>query len=235
MDGLLAALDALIAKKRAVKRGAMQELLSGETRLPGFKGEWMTRSLGEIGSFTNGRGITKGDVASDGVPCIRYGELYTHHHDFVRRFYSFVPRSVAKQSYRLRTGDLLFAGSGETREEIGKCAAYLLADEAYAGGDIVVLRPLGHDPKYLGYLMNTEDVCDQKSQIGQGDAVVHIYARDLSKMRLRLPNANEQVAIATVPADMDAEIEGLERRREKTRQIKQAMMQELLTGRTRLV
>ena len=235
VDALIAALDKLIAKKRAVKTAAMQQLLTGKQRLPGFSGEWEMKWLGELGSFSKGRGIRKDEVVSDGVPCIRYGEIYTLHHDYIKRFHSFIPTSVAQDSQRIRQGDLLFTGSGETAEEIGKCVAYLNEQEAYAGGDIVIFSPFNADSMFLGYLMNHCSVVAQKSRMGQGDAVVHISASNLAKLRFALPPLEEQTAIATVLSDMDAQIEALEARREKTRLIKQGMMQELLTGRTRLV
>jgi type I restriction enzyme S subunit len=91
------------------------------------------------------------------------------------------------------------------------------------------------DSMFLGYLMNHSSVVTQKSRMGQGDAIVHISARNLAKLSFALPSRKEQTAIAAVLSDMDAEIEALEAWQEKTRRIKRGMMQELLTGRTRLV
>jgi type I restriction enzyme S subunit len=235
VDALIDALDGLIAKKRNLKQAAMQELLTGGRRLPGFHGDWEVKRLGEIGTFSKGQGIRKDEVVADGIPCIRYGEIYTRHNDYIRDFQSFIPAEVAAQSQRLRKGDLLFAGSGETAEEIGKCVAFLSEKEAYAGGDIVILSPFGQDSLYLGYLMNHSSVSSQKARMGQGDAVVHISARNLGQLHLRLPLLLEQTAIASVLSDMDAEIAALEQRRDKTRDLKQGMTQELLTGKTRLL
>ncbi len=235
VDALLAKLDALIIKKREVKQAAMQQLLTGKQRLPGFSGEWEVKRLGDVGTFSKGRGIRKDEVASGGLPCIRYGEIYTRHNDYIKVFHSFIPRRVANQSQRLRRGDLLFAGSGETAEEIGKCVAFLSDEETYAGGDIVIFTPSGQDSMYLGYLMNHSSISYQKARMGQGDAVVHISAANLAQLELRLPRPEEQTAIAAVLSDMDAEITALETRRDKTRALKQGMMQELLTGRIRLL
>jgi type I restriction enzyme S subunit len=235
VDGLLGGLDRLIAKKRDLKQAAMQQLLTGQTRLPGFNGEWEVKRLGEVGIFFKGSGIRKDEVRADGLPCVRYGEIYTYHNDHIRAFNSFITRQTAKQSKRLAKGDLLFAGSGETAEEIGKCVAYLWDDEAYAGGDIVIFSPSGQSSAYLGYLMNHSTIAVQKARFGQGDAVVHISARNLARLELHLPGLLEQTAIAEALMDMDAELMALEQRREKTRALKQAMMQELLTGKTRLL
>ena len=234
VDGLINALDALIAKKRAIKQATMQQLLTGKTRLPGFSGEWKTKRLGDLGSFVKGRGIKRDDLSYEGLPCIRYGELYTRYKDYILKVESRIPPSVAATSLPIETGDLLFAGSGETAEEIGRCAAYLGKEKAYAGGDVIVLRPSGQNPVYLGHLMNHPIVSQQKARMGQGDAVVHIYINNLAQVQIELPPIEEQHAIATVLSDMDAEITALEQRRDKTIAIKQGMMQQLLTGKVRL-
>lgn len=129
----------------------------------------------------------------------------------------------------------MFAGSGETKEEIGKCVAFLDDIEAYAGGDIVVLRPTEGCSEFLGYYLNAPFVVSQKASKGQGDAIVHISSTALGAIDLNLPRVDEQQAIAAILFDLDDEIDALEAKLAKTRQIKQGMMQELLTGRIRLV
>lgn len=236
VDELITALGALIAKRRDIRRGAMQELLTGSRRLPGFKGEWEKTALGKIGGFAKGRGVKKDQAASGDLPCIRYGELYTHHTDIIRAFNSHISRKVAATAFRLRVGDILFAGSGETKEEIGRCAALIDDVEAYAGGDIVILRPSTADPAFLGYLLNTPAIQTQKASKGQGDAVVHISASALASIELKVPpTADEQHTIAAVLSDMDAEIAALEGKLVKARNVRQGMMQVLLTGEVRLV
>jgi type I restriction enzyme, S subunit len=235
VDALIEALDAAVAKKRAIKLAAMQQLLTGNTRVPGFRGEWVCCKLADLGQFSKGRGIRRDDVTDHGVACIRYGELYTRYDNYVLNPASRIPPEVALSALPIHIGDLLFAGSGETAEEIGKCVAYVGEEVAYAGGDIVVLTPSEQNPIYLGHLMNHREVAQQKARYGQGDAVVHISARNLALVDVTLPSKDEQDAIACVLLDMDAEIAALEKRREKTRAIKQGMMQALLTGRVRLV
>ena len=234
VDGLIDSLEALITKKQAIKQATMQ-LLTGKTRLPGFSGAWETKRLGELGPFVKGRGIKRDDVTDEGVPCIRYGELYTQYQDYILKVASRIPTNVAATALPIKTGDLLFAGSGETAEEIGRCAAYLGEEQAYAGGDVIVLTPSGQNSIYLGHLMNSPTVSTQKARMGQGDAVVHIYINNLAQVQIELPPITEQNAIAAVLSDMDAEIAALEQRRDKTIAIKQGMMQQLLTGKVRLV
>jgi type I restriction enzyme S subunit len=235
VDALLDGLDRLIAKKRDLKQAAMQQLLTGQTRLPGFHGEWEAKRLVDLGHFLKGSGVKKDEARSGEIACIRYGEIYTHHHNHIRSFNSWISRDVAKTATRLKQGDLLFAGSGETKEEIGKCVAFVDDIEAYAGGDIAILRAPDANSVFLGYLLNSPATAAQKASRGQGDAVVHISANALASIELSLPTHAEQAAIATVLSDMDAELTVLEARRDKTRALKRGMMQELLTGRTRLV
>ncbi|MCH8913152.1 MAG: restriction endonuclease subunit S [Planctomycetes bacterium] len=104
VDALIGALDRLIAKKRNLTQAAMQQLLTGQTRMPGFHEEWEVKLVGEIGKFTKGKGISKDEVVADGLPCIRYGEIYTHHNDQVRTFLSFITLTTAKQSQRIAKG-----------------------------------------------------------------------------------------------------------------------------------
>lgn len=233
VDALIGALDKLIAKKRDLKQAAMQQLLTGQTRLPRFSGEWEVKKLACIGDFLKGRGVTRDQARSGDLPCVRYGEIYTTHADIIRAFTSWISREVAASAIKLKRGDILFAGSGETKEEIGKCVAFVNDREAYAGGDIVILRPRSADSTFLGYALNTPAVSRQKAHRGQGDSVVHISAAALSEIEVAVPSIAEQTAIATVLLDMDAELTALQARRDKTRALKKGMMQELLTGRIR--
>lgn len=233
-DALIESLEQLLAKKRHVKQGAMQELLTGKTRLPGFRGEWESRKLEEVGRFLKGSGVAKHESLSGGIRCVRYGELYTRHDDYIREFHSWIPRTVADSATQLAKGDILFAGSGETKEEIGKCAAFVHDVEAYAGGDIIILRPEGADSLFLGYYLNSAPIRRQKASKGQGDAVVHIAASALGDIRVLLPSLKEQSAISTVLCDIDSDIAALGMKLAKARRIKQGMMQELLSGRVRL-
>jgi type I restriction enzyme, S subunit len=228
IDALIEALEGTIGKKRHIKQGAMQELLRS-------KDDWETMNLGSLGIFSKGSGVKKDESDSGSLPCVRYGEIYTKHNDFIKQFYSWISRDVADTSTRLKTGDLLFTGSGETREEIGKCVAFIDEIEAYAGGDITILRPTNSNSQFMGYYLNTRPIVRQKASKGQGDAVVHIGASALSSIQVTIPRLEEQTEIATILSDMDTEIATLEAKLTKTRQLKQGMMHELLTGKIRLV
>ena len=196
--------------------------------------EWEVVPMGSLGTFSKGQGVRKDEASSGTIACIRYGEIYTHHNDIIRTFYSRISLNIAATSKPLAKGDLLFAGSGETKAEIGKCVTYLGNERAYAGSDIVILTPnKGYSP-FLGYLLNAPIIAKQKASKGQGDAVVHISATALSTIQLPLPPLPEQRAIAAALSDVDALLAGLERLIAKKRDLKQAAMQQLLTGQTRL-
>ncbi len=236
VDELIGALGKLVEKKRAIKTGAMQRLLTGQTRLPGFGGEWEEKRLGEIGKFSKGAGISKEQSNSGLLPAVRYGELYTTHHDYIKHFESFISEDVAKCATQLHEGDIVFACSGETKEEIGKCAAYLGKEVAYAGGDLIIFTPKAeYDSLFLGFELNTPFCAQQKAAAGQGDAVVHIRQESIAAITISVPpTLPEQRAISAVLSDMDEEIAALEAEKRKVEAIKQGMMQELLTGKTRL-
>lgn len=235
LNFLIECLDKLISKKRDIKQGTMQQLLTGKTRLPGFSGEWNRTSLGQLGDFRKGRGIRKDEVLSYGLACVRYGEIYTRFSNTIETCYSFISEKTSRDSEPLLKGDVVFTVSGETSEEIGKCATFLGDFEAYVGSDTLVMRPKSNDPTFLGYFLNFGEILSQKQKLGQGDAVVHLSLSNLSAVTSAIPTLAEQIAIAQVLSDMDAEIDALVARREKTALIKTGMMQELLTGRTRLI
>lgn len=236
IDSLIATLEKQIDKKKAIKQGTMQELLTGKRRLPGFSGEWNKCELGSLGVFLKGTGISRNVSNSGKLPAVRYGELYTKHQNYVANYFSHISEEVADNAQRVYRGDVLFAASGETKEEIGTCASIIHETVAYAGGDTLIFRPATQlDPIFMGTLLNIPDVCKQRAEKGQGDAIVHIHADALSSISIMIPNIEEQQAIAEILIGVDKEIELLERKLEKYRQVKQGMMQQLLTGKIRLV
>ncbi|HKT46863.1 MAG TPA: restriction endonuclease subunit S [Candidatus Acidoferrales bacterium] len=197
--------------------------------------DWKLTSLQMVGTFSKGQGIRKDESSSGSIPCVRYGEIYTHHNDILRKFNSHISERVAQSSTPLKSGDILFAGSGETKEEIGKAVAYVGQERAYAGGDIVILTPHGFASTFLGYSLNAPSIVRQKAARGQGDAVVHITSGSLSSVVVPIPpTLAEQQAIAETLSDADALIESLQQLIAKQRALKQGAMQALLTSRRRL-
>lgn len=199
--------------------------------------DWEVKPLADIGYFSKGAGISRAEAFSGNIPAIRYGEIYTCHNDYIKSFYSFISQSVAESSVQIFNGDILFAASGETKEEIGKSVAYTENETAFSGGDIIILHSDTEkfDAKFCGYALNAKYVIKQKAQRGQGDAVVHIVPRDLATILFAFPKEkSEQTRIATALSNIDALISELSRLIEKKRAIKQGVMQQLLTGKKRL-
>ena len=170
---------------------------SGAAWLGRVPTHWAVLPLGRIGRFFKGFGGTKADEVADGVPCVRYGDLYTSHKFAIRETRSLVALDRAADYMPIRYGDLLFAGSGETIDEIGKSAVNLIASRACCGGDVLVLRPTRalHAP-FLGYAADHRLVVDEKARMGQGVTVMHIYTNSLKWLMLPVPPLAEQRSIA---------------------------------------
>lgn len=158
---------------------------------------WEIVQLGRIGHLFKGSGGTMSDDVTKGVPCVRYGDLYTTYHYHVKYSHRFVSEQTSKVYTPIRFGDVLFAGSGETIEEIGKSAVNLLQEDACCGGDVIVLRPTRiFDPVYLGYVAGSPHASWQKACTGRGVTVMHTYATDLRKVAVPFPPVAVQQVIA---------------------------------------
>jgi len=232
-DDLIEALENLLAKKRLIKQGAMQELLTGKRRLPGFSGEWVVTRLGDLATFYKGKGLPKNAITPFGsTPCVHYGELFTHHKETITGVLN--KTEPFEGSFYSIKNDILMPTSDVTPNGLAK-ASCIMIDGVILGGDILVIRPdtARGNGSYLSFLIRFAK--DQVLQLVTGSTVYHLYAADMKKFSFELPPLPEQTAIATVLSDMDAEIDALQARLDKARQIKQGMMQELLTGRIRLV
>jgi type I restriction enzyme, S subunit len=232
-DALIEALEQLIAKKRNLKQGSMQELLTGKKRLPGFSGEWEVKRLGDVAIFYKGKGLPKSALGADGkTPCIHYGELFTRYSETISEIISYT--NTSDGTFRSVANDVLMPTSDVTPRGLAK-ASCVRTDDVILGGDILVIRS---DTKlifgsFLSYLIRYEE--KQVLQLVSGSTVFHLYGTDMKKFTFSMPHVSEQTAIATILSDMDAEIAALETRLAKTRELKQGMMHNLLTGRIRLI
>ncbi len=170
---------------------------SGLPWLGKVPGHWDVRKPRQVGSLLKGVGGTKEDALPSGVPCVRYGELYTTHTYFVRQPKTFIHPKRAANYTPLHYGDVLFAASGETLEDIGKSAVSLIDGTAVCGGDVIILRPTipVHAP-FLGYVMDCRPSANQKATMGRGTTVKHIYPDELKHLLFPLPPVPEQEAIA---------------------------------------
>lgn len=231
VDGLLGTLEALIAKKRAIKQAAMQQLLTGKTRLPGFSGAWETKRLGNLAEMASG-GTPKSTVAAyygGNIPWVSIvdmtqgGKLITQ-----------TERNLSELGFSQSTARMYPAGTilYAMYASLGECSiagVELCSSQAILG--ISTGRAL--DSEFLYYWLTA--IKATVKELGQQGTQANLNKGMVQGFQISLPSIEEQSAIATVLSDMDAEIAALEARRDKSRALKQGMMQQLLTGRVRLV
>ena len=143
---------------------------SGVEWLGEVPAHWEVRRLGRLGRLFKGGGGTKEDEREDGIPCVRYGDLYTHHQLFITESRACVTPELAATTYTpIRYGDVLFAGSGETIDEIGKSAVNLIRGPACCGGDVIIFRPsIDADARFLGYATDCSPSAHQRRASDEG-------------------------------------------------------------------
>lgn len=238
MDGLLGALDRLIAKKRDLKQAAMHQFLTGQTRLPGFHGEWKVKRLGEIGKFRNGINKAKED--------------FGHGHPFANLMDVFGVAKIAnsssfglvnstsgeKELYELRKGDVLFVRSSVKPSGVGLTT--LIQEDlpnTVFSGFLLRFRDEGTlTAEYKEHCFGEASFREKLIASSTVSANTNINQVSLRALTIKFPiDRAEQTAIAEVLNEMGEELAGLERRREKTIALKLGMAQELLTGKTRLI
>ena len=209
---------------------------SGVESLGEVPEHWEVRRLGQTGSFFKGRGGTKADEIADGVPCVRYGDLYTRHRFFVTDSRACVSPEAAAEKYTpIRYGDVLFAGSGETLGEIGKSAVNLLSDRTCCGGDVIVFRPsIAAHARFLGYAADSPAANSQKARLGRGLTVMHIYSSDLKYLSIGIPPLPEQRAIVRFLDHADRRIRRYIRAKERLIELleeqQQVIIHQAVTG-----
>jgi len=211
-DALIESLEQLITKKRQIKQGAMQDLLTGKKRLPGFRGEWEVKRLGDVVKISKGQLITEKNASSGDIPVIAGGKKPAYFHNKPNRIGKTITVSAsgASAGYVAIFDEPIFASDCSTISE----------GEGYSIDFIYSQLQLKQEIIY---------------QAQTGGAQPHIHAVDLMPIEIGVPSFSEQQAIAIILFDMDAEIGALGVKIENARQLKQGMMHKLLTGKIRLV
>jgi type I restriction enzyme S subunit len=234
-DGLIAAIERAIAKKRDIKQGMMQELLTGRTRLPGFNEAWSTTSLGDISAF-----ITKGATPttygftweSTGVPFLRSECVSKHGLDMTQSMFISNAANQALRRSQVSDGDILMTITGYVGRVVW------LAGVGVANINQHIARVRIKDPHFdtgfVYHYLSQPIIRTYYETIVTGQAYPQISLVQVRNTEIPTPSIEEQRAIADVLTDADDELEALERRLESARAIKTGMMQELLTGRTRM-
>lgn len=214
VDALLTGLDRLIAKKRDIKQAVMQQLLTGQTHLPGFSGDWEAAPLDDLALISKGEQLRREELDVAGA-------------------FAHLNGGVAPSGYTAKSN----AGANTIAiSEGGNSCGFVqfMAEPYWCGGHCYSVVPKGIDNRFLYQALKGKQQAIMALRVGSG--LPNVQKTALLAFKLRLPTSTaEQAAIATVLSNMDAELSTLEARRDKTRALKQAMMQELLTGKTRLV
>lgn len=238
-DALIQSLEKLIAKKRNIKQGAMQELLKP-------KEGWVVKKLGEIFSFSGGYTASREQLSDDGYCYLHYGDIHGATNTFidVKSDYAEIPKlqiPLKKVSPRslLNEGDIVFVDASEDDEGTSRHIVVKNPDGApyISGLHTIVAKSKDNavNNDYKRYCFQSAYIKCQFKFYAVGTKVSGISKTNIAKIEISLPALDEQTRIATILSDMDAEISALETKLAKYKQIKQGMMQELLTGKTRLV
>ncbi|SNB45222.1 restriction endonuclease subunit S [Geobacter sp. DSM 9736] len=209
-DALIESLEQLVVKKRQIKQGAMQELLTGKKRLPGFSESWQIRPLGEIAPLQRGFDLPNSELQQGPYPVVYSNGVLNRHTMFKAK------------------------GPGVVTGRSGTIGAVTFVPEDFWPHNTAlwVTSFKGNDPKFIFYLYTRIGL----ERFATGSGVPTLNRNDVHAFKVKVPSTKEeQTAIATILSDMDTEIDALEEKLTKARQIKQGMMQELLTGRIRLV
>lgn len=240
-DDLKVTLERLVAKKRDVKHGMMQELFAGRTRLPAFTGEWGSVRMSEIGTTYGGLvGKAKEDFGAGAASYVTFTEVMNSPRLLGTRLER-VRISKGERQNGVARGDLIFNGSSETPEEVAMAAVVDFEPKgkvflnSFCFGFRLTSGQRRVVPMYLAHWFRSRMGRDAVSVLAQGATRYNIAKTKLVDLEPVLPPPDEQQAITTALADVDAEIGALKRRLESARAAKVGMMQELLTGRTRLL
>ena len=229
VDSMISSLEKLITKKKSVKQGAMQELLTGKKRLPGFTGVWEMRMFRDI-CFINAPMVDPTKKEYEYLPhigneSIEKGNGRISHYNIVKE------DNLISGKYYFSHTDVLY---GKINPQFAK-AAYPQFNGLCSADMYPISCGESLSPTYLLYILLSEDFTKYTVSLSNRSGIPKVNREELAEYSLKLPSPKEQAAIASILSDMDNELEALEQKLEKTRQVKQGMMQQLLTGKIRLV
>jgi type I restriction enzyme S subunit len=239
IDQLVSLTEKQLTKKKAIKQGTMQKLLTGKKRLPGFTGEWQNFNLmkhSKIKARIGWQGLKKSEYLDSGYALLVTGTDFDDGRvQWDSCHYVTRDRYDQDRNIQIQNNDILITKDGS----LGKAALVQgLSKPATLNSGIFVIRPLQNafDPVFVYHILSSFVFKDFLDKLSAGSTIIHLYQKDVGKFEFLLPpTIEEQKAIATVLSEMDADIAALEEKLTKYRQVKQGMMQQLLTGKIRLV
>ncbi len=225
-DTWITNLEKLLTKKRQIKQAALQELLKPKL-------DWEVKKLGEVASFLKGKGLPKSHINESGkYKCIHYGELFTKYKELISNILSHT--NEKENTISSISNDVLMPTSDVTPNGLAT-ASCIKENGVILGGDVLIIRPNKNvlDGIYLSYFITKNK--ERVMMMVTGSTVYHLYGTDMNNFIVEFPKIEEQTQIANILTDMDIEIKQLEIKIDKAKKVKQGMMQELLTGKIRLV
>ena len=186
----------------------LEEKLVPKIRFSEFEEPWNEVQLKDIATFSKGKGISKEDITGNGIPCIRYGELYTQYKENITEVYS--KTNLEKDNLVLsEKDDILIPCSGETAIDLA--TASCVRDEGVAiGGDITIIKT-NQNPLFVSYCLNNKRT--EIAKYAQGVSIVHLYAKDFKDMNLMIPKCSEQKKIVEFLENLNIYIDSLERKK----------------------
>lgn len=195
-----------------------------QLRFPEFDKEWENKKLGNISTFSKGKGISKADIDEKGVnKCIRYGELYTTYNEIIDKVVSRTNVPL-DESVLSEKNDVIIPSSGETQLDIAT-ASCVLKEGVILGGDLNIIKSKINGV-FLAYLLNNSKKIDI-AKLAQGNSVVHLYNKNLSSLLIQIPSNFEQQKIATFLTAIDSRLQSLEKKKSLLEAYKRGVMQKL--------
>lgn len=242
VDSMISSLEKLIAKKKAVKQGAMQELLTGKKRLPGYCDKWECHKIGDYVNCYRGVSYSgNNDIfvaeSSQTIRLLRSNNIQEA--KFNKEDVQYIRRDIVAENQKLQKLDVMICMANGSKQLVGKnCIFTDIQDDKYTFGAFMsCLRGSKVDTnmRYIFALLNSSQYWNNIALLLSGSSINNLRPNDILEMEFDFPTIDEQTAIVSILSEMDNEIEVLEKKLAKTRQLKQGMMQQLLTGKIRLV
>ncbi|MBE0470723.1 MAG: restriction endonuclease subunit S [Methyloprofundus sp.] len=238
-DQAITITEQLLANSQQQKKALMQQLLTGKKRLHDqngqpFTDEWKEKSLEDIFSFKKGKGLSKGMVVESGSnKCVLYGELYTKYSEVIS---AVISRTESGDGTPSKVGDILIPSSTTTSGVDLANATAILECDVLLGGDINILRPkVSMSSVFMAHVL-THIKKHEIASRAQGITIIHLYGSDLKGLKVQIPPVvEEQQKIAAVLTAADNEIDTLKHKLDHLKQEKKALMQQLLTGKRRVL
>ena len=233
IDEYILSLERLITKKKAIKQGAMQNLLTGKIRLKGFEGEWVEKKLGKVCNILRGGSprpiqfyLTDAD---DGINWIKIGDVDIEARYVIETKEKIISSGVS-MSRRVFIGDFILSNS----MSFGRPYILKIDGCIHDGWLVIQNYEKTFDTNYLYYSLCSDNIYKQCIAMAAGSSVQNLTKEKVENLDINIPTLAEQTAIATILSDMDIEIEALQAKLNKAKQVKQGAMQQLLTGKIRL-